>query len=186
MRRQFLSALAFFSAFFFSPLQALPERSGPLYDSLPRGLLDCFAEKLGSPYGLKVLLSGTGETIAKSKHRGLWAIHFVSQQTLTIEEARPMATYMAEELINFIYTNPSFTDYFAQLRYPPNDKKKPALTDMGFRIAFWDENVNRPQRPYVAEIYLADGVLSYFYANPDTQALENPVVEPFAGAERFK
>lgn len=49
---------------------------------------------------------------------------------------------------------------------------------MSFRLAFWDENMERSFYPYLAQIQLVDHKLYYYYADPKTQALLDPIVEP--------
>ena len=49
---------------------------------------------------------------------------------------------------------------------------------IGFKINFWDEKVNRFKPPYISQIRLADGQFYYHFANPETQALEPPIVQP--------
>lgn len=157
----------------FSPsLDAVRKHVGPSYDSNPRNALDKFAETLTKPYQLKLLISGLGG-IVDSK-TGLWALHFTSQQKMTLDQARPLAVHIASELINFMYTNPFFAEYMRQ----EGRGRVLSLEDMGYKIAFWDENVDRPLSPYLAEIRLRNGELYYYYADPQTQALQRPLVEP--------
>ena len=40
---------------------------------------------------------------------------------------------------------------------------------LAYRISFWDENIDRPVAPYIAEIRLLDGKLSYFTADENQQ-----------------
>ena len=42
---------------------------------------------------------------------------------------------------------------------------EPASDQIAFRINFWDENIDRPVAPYIAEIRLLDDKLSYFTAD---------------------
>ena len=41
----------------------------------------------------------------------------------------------------------------------------PSSDQIAFRINFWDENIDRPVAPYIAEIRLLDDKLSYFTAD---------------------
>lgn len=169
-----MKLIIFGMAFLFlsSPLQALPKHYGPPYDTQPRNALDIYGEALAKQYQLKLLLSGTG-SIVKSK--GTWALHFTSSQKMTLEQGRPFAEEIAKRLIGFMSSNPLFTEFFKKAE---NYKRStPSINDMGYKVAFWDEKINRPLPPYLAEIRLCDGKLYYYYANQKTQALEEPLIE---------
>ena len=176
-----LTALTLLSG---SQLQALPKHQGPSYDTKPRNALDTFAETLAKQNKLKLLLSGLG-CIGGSK-TGLWGLHFTSSEKMTLEQARPFAAQIGCELVNFMYANPLFNEYF-----PQADKDCPqpwksnslSLDDMSYKIAFWDEKVRRPTYPYLAQIRLCDGQLYYYYADPKDQALKDPIIDSLYKAE---
>ncbi len=48
---------------------------------------------------------------------------------------------------------------------------------LGFKIGFWNENVDRPLAPYLAHILVADRTVKYYYADSNTQALQEPPIE---------
>lgn len=152
-------------------LSAVHKHYGPSVDRNTRNALDKFGEALAKPYQFKLLISGCGGIVGSTS--GLWALHFTSQKKMTLDQARPLAVHMANELINFMFASPLFAEYMKLDR-----KGSLTLDCIGYKIAFWDENVDRPLRPYLAEIRLRDGELYYYYADPETQALQAPLVEP--------
>lgn len=149
---------------------------GPKADVAAREALDRTAEQIAKKYRLEFLNSGLGSGLV-GYTPCLWALSLVSHDNMTIDQARPIAKDIAQTLLNKIYTDPLFAAYCKTAQPRPTAC---TLTDdkVGFRLAFWDADVNRPLKPYLAQIRFADGKLYYHYANPQTQALEEPIVEP--------
>ncbi len=50
---------------------------------------------------------------------------------------------------------------------------------MGIKLSFWDEEVNRRPFPYVSLIKVMDNRIFYYYADPTTQKLQEPIIETF-------
>jgi hypothetical protein len=153
---------------------------GPAYDTRPRNALDAFAKDLAKKHRLEFLNSGLG-SLADARE-GIWAINLVSGQKLTLEQARKFAADLSYQLLYKIYQDPLFAQYCKKAAYM---HKSAELKDeyVGFRLAFWDENTNRPLYPFIAQIRLADGNLYYHYADPKTQALQEPIVESLTSLE---
>lgn len=148
--------------------------TGPKYDSEPRDALDILAISLAKKYQLNFLNSGTG--IIAGYDEGLWALNYTSAKKMTIEEARPMVAEMAQAFLYKMYHDPLFAAYMeASKRYSRRTELANDL--MGFKIAFWDENVDRPLNPYLAQIRFADNKIYFHYASPKDQSLLEPKVE---------
>lgn len=143
--------------------------------------LESFGRQMAEEFGVHFLLSGSGSFIAEEEIR--WCLAFTSTRQLTLEEARPLAERMADRLWAFGMANPIFEQTVKAAQFDDYESfgrsKRPSFNrrQFGFRLAFWDEEVNRPKVPYLAQINFAGDKLLYFYADSDTQALLPPITE---------
>lgn len=103
-----------------------------------------------------------------------YGYHLTSSQPMTIDEARPLMAEIICYLLNVMYCDPHFENYFAMRKLPFNNNL------VAIRLAFWDEHVNRPLYPYLAQVRLSDSNVYYHYADPKTQSLQEPIVEPLS------
>ncbi len=172
--------MAILAVLLIAPLLLGSRHSGPAYDRHARESLDAFAQEFAKKHQLKFLNTGVG-SLADAKE-GIWIINFVSNQTLTIEEARLFAADLTYQLLYKVYHDRLFINY-CKISAPFHKSADMREEYVGFRLAFWDQNTNRPLYPCVAQIRLADGNLYYHYANPNTQALQEPLVESLAALE---
>jgi hypothetical protein len=147
---------------------------GPKWDRRPRYALDAFAKVLAKEHQLEFLNSGVG--LIADADRAIWAISLVSRRQMTLEQGRQFATAIAHKLYRKVLNDPLFGQYCQEMSsfYSSSEVKKEYVA---FRLAFWDKNTNRPLYPFLAQIRLADGNLFYHYADPETQALQPPIVE---------
>ena len=93
-------------------------------------------------------------------------------QTLSLEQAKSLAARCNKELLSFTQTNQMYKDYIKERSTWRNEKypsPTPIPEQLAYRISFWDENIDRPVAPYIAEIRLLDGRLSYFTADENQQ-----------------
>lgn len=152
--------------------------TGPRWDYRPRQVLADKANSAGKEIQAKVISRGLG-TLADSK-TAPWGLLLISKEKITIEQLRPFVDYFITNLMDCIYENPIFANYYTEnVKTFKNDTSSLGLQSLAFRIDFWDENVDRQLYPYVAEVRLADGMVYYYYANKITGALEEAVTEPF-------
>lgn len=150
---------------------------GPPYEIKARKSLDKFGVELAKQQQICFLNSGSVEQLIGSKNCK-WGLSLMSRQKLTLEEARPLANSIANALLYQLHHNPVYATCLIKSA-GDNQRKSTELKDeyMGYRLAFWDENMDRPLRPYIAQIRLADEKLYYHYADPETQALQEPIIE---------
>lgn len=66
--------------------------------------------------------------------------------------------------------------------FPNHNRGSLSLKNVGVRIAFWDENVERPKTPYLSEIDFYQGTFRYYEADPKTQALKLVLEESYQDA----
>lgn len=145
---------------------------GPPLDIKAQNSLDLFSEKMAAAYGFKFITSGLG-AIADSVDAP-WGRGFTCSEKFTLEEFRPIFSAFVHSFLNKIHQDPVFAEYY---RSRTNDRRQVSATSIGIKVAFWDENVNRPLFPYLAQVRFANGEIYYHYADPKTQALTEPIVE---------
>lgn len=135
------------------------------YDSL-----DAFMKGFAKKHQLELInKTGCGAGL-----HSIWGVSVASEQNMTLDEGRKLASELAYNLLYKMYHEPSFTKYCTEWHKKcPN----PINDNMTFRIAYWDKNVNRPLYPYLAQIRMEEGKLFFHYADPKTQALQEPIVE---------
>lgn len=139
-----------------------------------------FAQNLAKKYQMEYLNIGVG-TIVDSKVVAL-DTSLVDHRSLTLEQARPIVVAMIHETLHEFYHNPAYAAYLKKTAqtiswYDPKVSPK----RFGIKIAFWDKDVNRPPPPYLSQIKISEGLIHYFYANPD-QSLGTPIIETFEQA----
>jgi len=99
---------------------------------------------------------------------------FTSDKEMSLEQGKALAIPIAKNYLEMILHDPTVADYVANKR-----GKAPQANNIGLKIAFWDQDVNRPKPPYLAEIMLSKGVFHYYEADPQTQSLKLITTEPF-------
>lgn len=171
MRQKFCIFLFVLASFFlFSSYKSAEEKKREIQACKTCDkIMDKLGEEIACEHQLKLLHVGLGE-MADAK-KADWGFHFVSNQKMTIEEVRPLLAAISCQLLNCIYTDSHFSSYY-QIRHRELNEEL-----IAFRLAFWDEHVNRPLFPYLAQVRLADGNVYYHYADPKTQILQEPIVE---------
>lgn len=154
---------------------------GPEFDKKLRRSLDKFGRSLASKKDLQFIMIGENSIEKNECEKISWSIHFVSDQKKTIRQMRPIVLEMVDAFYAKINEDPLFKNYLVELENSHVVKidSKIELDNLGFKIAFWDENVERPKRPYLAQIRVANEQIYYYYADPETQALKDPYIETF-------
>ncbi len=105
-----------------------------------------------------------------------WDISVMTNQKLTIDEARPVIVKAIEGFLQLIYSNSGFQNDVVDMRkrYPRWTIGDVAPDKIGIKLAFWDENVDRPLPPYLAQVRVVGGKILYFEANAHDQSLREP------------
>lgn len=143
-----------------------------------------FASQLAKKNRMQLLNTGIGKIVDSPKTR--WDMSLTSHQQWTIEQARPVVVEMIHDFWQKVSQDPIFAKY---LEYTASHYKKDSFDariipeTMGMRIAFWDQNIDRPPAPYLSQIKVVDGLIHYYVADPKDQSLkEPPFTETFAEA----
>lgn len=153
-------------------LHAKFDHIGPRDEVKSHHAKDCVAENLAKKYRLQ-LISSSGGVLIDSK-KGLWAVGFVARYPMTLEQVRPMIADMARTFLWNMYHLPI---YAAVQKTSLSSKYPLSNYHVGFKLAFWDSNMDRPLAPHLAQVKFVDGKVHYYYADPKTQALQEPIVE---------
>ncbi len=138
--------------------------------------LDLFGVGIAKKYNMEFLVIGSFNLIGNQNTS--WAISLLNRNQLTLEQARPLVKNIICEFIYEIKTQPVYRQWmlFMKKQYAKWDTNI-TPSKLGFKIGFWNENVDRPLSPYLAHILVADRTVKYYYADPNTQALQEPPIE---------
>ncbi len=138
-------------------------------DIVTRKYFNIFAESSCKQHGLAFLNSGDKDLV--DGQSGRWLVNMVSRKPQTVEDVRPLIRELVYEYLYLLYHRSYFLDSVA-LDYIP------ILRDelMGFRLSFWDRNMERVMPPYLAEVHFYDGKIVYYQADPTTLTLTDPVL----------
>lgn len=134
--------------------------------------MDCVAEKLAKTYQLQLITSSCGVLIDSKK--ALWARGFIARYPATIEQVRPIIADMSRTILWHLYHDPV---YATAKKHTLMNRQPLGNQLVGFKLAFWDSNMDRPLAPFLAQVKFVDGKIHYYYADPKTQALQEPLVE---------
>jgi len=108
-------------------------------------------------------------------------------ERLKLDEARKLATRCSGEFLNFVQADKKTLDRMEERSKDASfydDAVFPEPRHIGFRISFWDENIDRQVEPYIAEIHFYDEKFKYFTAD-DGQRLFLVYEETFDEAQAF-
>lgn len=102
---------------------------------------------------------------------GVW---ITSQKQETLETGRAMAIEFIQAYLTEVQSNKDTLKHFETRckTQPHRFSGKIGLNNIGLRIAFWDENVDRPKAPFLSEIDFSENTFRYYQADPATQALK--------------
>lgn len=156
---------------------------GPKYSTDSMYAIGYFAPKLAKKYGLVYLNKGVG-TIVDSNEVA-WDIGLIGNYKWDLNRGRLAIISIVEDFLYEITSNPVHNTY---VKLHPKLSSQvwfnPLLTPkrIGIKLAFWDENVDRPLPPYLAQIKVVEGKIFYYQANSKDQSLQEPTVETFEEA----
>ena len=114
-------------------------------------------------------------------------IAFWGNAQLTIDAARKLAAQFSNEFLKFVQNDKPCLAYMVERsadKYIHDDATFPEVRHIGFRISFWDENIDRQIAPYITEIRMFEGRLKYFTAD-DGQRLVLVYEESYDDAQSF-
>jgi hypothetical protein len=89
-------------------------------------------------------------------------------QQLTLNEAKQIGSRCCKECLHFISSDKDCCTFLREQstkKYAIHPSPTAIPEHIAFRISFWDENIDRPIQPYIAEIRCFDGVFKYYTAD---------------------
>lgn len=140
-----------------------------------------FGPQMAFEYNLTYLSGGTASPVDQ---KVIWILTFKSGEPKEISEARRQILELIDALWKEGSTDPVYAKYIVEYeKFLFRDKLTLSLKDFGIRVGYWDENVERFPKPYISQVAMMGEKIQYFYANPETQALEAPITETIEEAK---
>ncbi len=109
-------------------------------------------------------------------------LFFKSHKFINLNDGRILIKDVTDEYINqiynskFIYRNIKYREeIFRKKKFNKNNIEN----YFTIRISFWDEKYDKPKLPYLSEIYLCEGQVYFYQADPITQEKVLISQEPF-------
>ena len=130
-----------------------------------------FGEAYGKNHSVKFLLAAN-PTNDERVHG--YDLLMNSSEKISVDDGRKCATDFFVAFITMLRTDKrvkSYLDYTDKDEcYRNRDVRE--IRNVGFRIDFWDENVDRIMPPYLAQIMFEGGNFYYYEADPKTLELQ--------------
>lgn len=169
---------------FFFTLWCIPLSAADRIDKIIDKVATNFGNGMGLKYGMEVLLIGRSSLI--DAHRADCSISFYDSNPRTIDEVRPIVIDIADQMWELVKKEPIFLERRMDdfRRYPDLEKPEISPNLIGFKIGYWDENVNRRGYPYISHVKYVDQTFYFYYADPKTQKLQEPIVESLEVARK--
>ena len=150
---------------------------GPDWDVVTYNEIDSLGTKFSKIYELDYQQATSG---GDDMNDVIWLMHFFSHNKLTLPTAEKLTNDLLSSLFSIVMRKECFSNWIKQSSKLSNYRYvelKPEF--FGIKIGFWDENVNRPNFPYIAQILISGTSIKYYYADPITQALQDPIVKVY-------
>jgi hypothetical protein len=141
------------------------------YENAESYLLDKMGLEFAKKYDFVYIGKAGNRIFIKSGYFGM-VLKFVSPNMRTIDELRPVIHEMIVDCWQELLTNPIFKEAVAHCGIMDDISIEPER--ISILLTFWDEDINRPLAPYVAQVRAHHGMVEYFYTNPATQGLLLP------------
>ena len=141
--------------------------------------LDVISNEVAKNFNLEFLLSGY--SFSETSENAVWLVSFKSSEKLTQKDSSIFVKQFMKTFLEKMRNNRVFNEYLK--KSDNNSFSKRTFRDdlFALKLSFWDENMDRPLAPYIAQIRVADNNVYYYYADPKTQALqEPPITEPLS------
>ena len=144
-----------------------------------------FGQKYSKNHNVKVLLV-IDPTNAEQAIDG-YGLLMNSSEKMAVADGRKCATDFLIAFITALRTDKrfkSYLDYMAKMYPKVPQRCIRSIDSVGFRIDFWDENVDRIMPPYLAQIMFENG--NFYYYEADTKTLELQLVHKESYQEALK
>ncbi|MDB6081583.1 MAG: hypothetical protein JWO53_855 [Chlamydiia bacterium] len=122
-----------------------------------------------------------------------YLLSFHGFHKFNLEQARVFAANIFGTFFDKLKTNTGVKAYndflvesFSGRKDVPTVGPEVMISQAGLQVTFWDENMDRIQKPCVAQILIHDGICSYYEADPQTQKLQLIFKEPVKKVMAFR
>jgi len=137
-----------------------------------------FGGWLANKFRCALLKVGTGALV--DSKRVAYSLSLADDRLLTIDHVRPLFIAMIQTIERMMEDDPLFESCLKTLARRQFGQSTSLIYDhLGIKLTFWDKEMERPTFPYVADARFVEGHLFFYYADPSTQALSYPIIEPY-------
>lgn len=138
------------------------------------------ALKLCKKYKLDFLSISDSRILESKDEHADYTINMMSHREMTKEEVRELTKSFLQDLWRDLKASPIYVECAIESWKFKKIKEKPLHPlVMGIKLSFWDEQMDRRGAPYISLIKVMEGKFFYYYADPATQKLQEPIVETF-------
>jgi len=135
-----------------------------------------FGKQLANKYDM-FFLGNADQYLFKETNKVIIGLNFISDRKLSLEEGRKFIKSIIEEYWKELKINPIYQKKLDLMVTRLPDAKVLNPHKLGIQIAFWDEEMNRPQYPHLACVQVCFEQIHYYFADPKTQAWQEPIIE---------
>lgn len=174
--------------FFEELAERYQQYTGPAKTQVMLRVVDSFGEELAKKNDL--IFHGVGNITGNQNIQ--YGLIFHDFHKLTVDEGRIFAITLFNEFFDKLQNNSIIHNYNTYLQEYYKKIKSTQLIgpeilpeQAGFYITYWNENMDRLQKPYLAQILFSDGIFHYYEADPQTQLPVLVFKESLAEAKAF-
>jgi hypothetical protein len=171
-----------FITFFTSCADQIPKYTGPKVCVKMYEALEAYGRQVAEKTGSQFLSVRDVTDVQKTE----FCIHLRSFDNITFEQSQILGANLVEGLCNMLKSNPEVLAYMDYRRdrqiennVPIRHTRDIPLWLLGYRIVFWDKEMDRPKPPYIAEILFQDSHFYFYDADPQTQELRLVLKAPY-------
>lgn len=144
-------------------------------DKISRKKLELIAKNISKKFHFTLLCGNGISSLVDDDDEIIWCSKYMVQgRAFTIEEFRPIMQNAIKVFWQNVKKEPSFAKYLYYEGICQKRDKSLSPIYIGMRVDFWAENNNRYFYPYLSQVVFKEGKIHYYYANPETLALQKP------------
>jgi hypothetical protein len=141
--------------------------TGPPEERQLRWAEDAYVSSYVKDKKMELIVLGDFTETKKRVYFGAWLRAYYP---MSLEQGRILAAEFVQDYWNTFKNHP-LTKQYVEKRLSKRGIHEMELQHFAVKIAYWDQQVNRPPIPYLADITFCDKTFNYYQADPETQAL---------------
>ena len=106
-----------------------------------------------------------GLTTPPGENINCFGARFMTRELHTLDQARTLVKSSAKIFIQEANKNEKLKKYFKDEIFD--------IDQLDYYVSFWDENTDRPPKPYVALATVKDGKITYYFKRDDSEFLDD-------------